>query len=53
MKNENVVLQAGLLRSMEKYGKNFGQFPAWKSLEKIVFCSVGMEKENNLPGSIF
>jgi len=28
-----------------KYGKRFGHFPAWKSLEKTLFWSVSMEKE--------
>jgi len=37
---------------MEKYGKHFGHFPAWKSLEKI-FWSVSMEKGNNFADLIF
>jgi len=29
-----------------KVWKKFGNFPAWKSLEKNFVCSVNMEKEN-------
>jgi len=28
-------MNSGLLWSLEKYGKIFGHFPAWKSWEKI------------------
>jgi len=34
------------LRSLEKYGKNFGRFPAWKSLKKIVFGLLVWKKKN-------
>jgi len=44
---------SGFLQSLEKYGKIFGHFPDWKSLEKIVFGFVGMERENNFPHLIF
>jgi len=49
---ESCLNFAGFLRSMEKYGKHFGHFPAWKSLEKI-FWSVSMEKGNNFADLIF
>jgi len=38
------VRNTGFLRSLEKYGKMFGHFPTWKSLEKNFFRSVSMEK---------
>jgi len=40
---------AGFLRSLEKYGKIFCQFPDGKK----IFWSVSMEKEKNFPDLIF
>jgi len=43
----------GFTRSLENYGKNFCHFPVWKSLEKNLYWSACMAKENYFPDLIF
>ena len=42
-----------VLKSMERYGIKFGQFPDWKRLEKKFFWFVSMEKEIIFPDLIY